>query len=358
MTKARIENLLNKMRENNIPQMIISDSPAIFYLTGKWIDAGQRLIALYLNVNDNHKIFINELFPVEEDLGIEKIWFSDIDDGVKIISEHVDKDKTMGIDKNWEAKFLLRLMELKGGKNFVNGSLLVDEVRMQKDEKEKDLMREASKVNDIAVQKMIDILPEDITEKELANRLMDIYRDLGASGFSFDPIIAYGANAADPHCVPGDNKLKAGDSVVIDIGCIKDSYCSDMTRTVFYKEAPEEAKKVFNIVLEANKKAIEMVKPGVRFCDIDAAARDHIEAAGYGEYFIHRTGHSIGIETHEYGDVSSANTDELKPGMIFSVEPGIYIPGKVGVRIEDLILVTEDGYENLNNHKKELTIVG
>ena len=358
MSKVRIESLLSKMKENNIPQMIISDSPAIFYLTGKWFHTGERLNVLYLNVNGNHKIFINELFPVEEDLGIEKVWYSDIDDGVELISKYVDKDKTMGIDKNWEAKFLLRLMELEGGKNFVNGSLLVDQVRMQKDEKEKELMREASRVNDIAVQKMIDMLPEEITEKELADRLMDIYKEMGATAFSFDPIIAYGANAADPHCVPGDNKLKAGDSVVIDIGCVKDSYHSDMTRTVFYKEAPEESRKVFEIVLEANKKAIEMVKPGVRFCDIDAAARDHIEAAGYGEYFIHRTGHSIGIEGHEYGDVSSANTDVLKPGMIFSVEPGIYIPGKVGVRVEDLILVTEDGYENLNKHNKELTIVG
>lgn len=358
MANGRIENLLNKMRENHIPQMIISDAPAIFYLTGKWIDTGERLIALYLNINDDHKIFINELFPVEEDLGMEKIWFSDTDDGVKIISEYVDKDKTMGIDKNWEAKFLLRLMELGGGKNFVNGSLLVDEVRMIKDEKEKDLMRESSRVNDIAIQKIIDMLPEELTEKELASRLMDIYTELGASGFSFNPIIAYGPSAADPHCVPGDNKLKPGDSVVIDMGCIKDYYHSDMTRTIFYKEAPEESKKIFNIVLEANKKAIEMVKPGVRFCDIDAAAREHIEEAGYGEYFIHRTGHSIGIEGHEYGDVSSANTDELRPGMIFSIEPGIYIPGKIGVRVEDLVLVTEYGHENLNKHNKELTIVG
>lgn len=358
MSNKRIENILSKMKERNIPQMIISDTPAIFYLTGKWIEPGERLLALYLNVNGDHRIFINELFPIEEDLGMEKVWFSDTDDGVEIISKYVEKDKTMGIDKNWEAKFLLRLMELEAGKNFVNGSLIVDEVRMQKDEKEIELMREASRVNDIAIQKLIDMLPEEITEKELADRLMDIYKEMDASAFSFDPIIAYGANAADPHCVPGDNMLKAGDSVVIDIGCIKDHYHSDMTRTVFYKEAPEESKKIFNIVLEANKKAIEMVKPGVRFCDIDAAARDHIEAAGYGEYFIHRTGHSIGIEGHEYGDVSSTNTDELKPGMIFSVEPGIYIPGKIGVRVEDLVVVTEDGYENLNKHNKELTIVG
>lgn len=357
MANERIERLLDKMRENDIPQMIISDTPAIFYLTGKWIDPGERLLALYLNVNNNHKIFINELFPVEEDLGMEKVWFSDTDDGVEIISNYVEKDKLMGVDKNWEAKFLLRLMELGGGSKFVNSSILIDTVRMQKDEKEKELMREASRVNDLAMAKLIELINDDVTEKELAEALGEIYAKEGASGFSFDPIIAFGPNAADPHCVPGDNKVIPGQSIVIDIGCIKDYYCSDMTRTVFYKEAPEEARKIFEIVLEANKKAIEIVKPGVRFCDVDLAARKHIEDAGYGEYFIHRTGHSIGIETHDYGDVSSTNTDELKPGMIFSVEPGIYIPGKVGVRIEDLILVTEDGYENLNKHDKELIIV-
>ena len=131
-----------------------------------------------------------------------------------------------------------------------------------------------------------------------------------------------------------------------------------MTRTVFYKSVPEKGKEIFDIVLEANKRAIEKVKPGVRFCDIDAAARDYITEKGYGEYFTHRTGHSIGLECHDMGDVSAVNTEELKPGMIFSVEPGIYLPGEFGVRIEDLILVTEDGYENLNKYNKELVVVG
>lgn len=130
-----------------------------------------------------------------------------------------------------------------------------------------------------------------------------------------------------------------------------------MTRTVFYKSASEKAKEVFNIVLEANKRAIAMVKPGVRFCDIDNAAREYITEKGYGKYFTHRTGHSIGIETHDMGDVSSINTDILKPGMIFSVEPGIYLPGEFGVRIEDLVLVTEDGHELLNKYNKELNII-
>lgn len=358
MKENRLNRVLNEMRERGIPQMIISDSASIFYLTGKWIDPGERLLALYLNINGDHKFFINKLFPVTEDLGIEKIWYDDTEDGVKLISRYVNKDKVMGIDKNWPARFLLRLMELGGGSSFVNSSPIVDRIRMCKDKEERELMRKASRINDAAIEKLIKLIPNELSEKEMVQELNRIYDELGADGFSFEPIIAYGVKAADPHGIPGSATPRTGDSIVIDIGCIKDHYCSDMTRTVFFKEVPKKLKEIYNIVLEANKTAIEIIKPGVRFSDIDKAARDVIEKAGYGEYFTHRTGHSIGIETHEFGDVSKVNTDEVKPGMIFSVEPGIYLPGEGGVRIEDLVLVTEEGHEVLNSYNKELTVVG
>lgn len=357
MKLNRLNKILSKMGENDIPQMLVTDPNAIFYLTGKMIHPGERLVALYLNTNGNHKLFINELFPVHEDLGVEKVWFDDTKDGVEIISECIEKGKTLGVDKNWPARFLLHLMELNAENKYVNASFIIDTLRMCKDEEEKDLMRNASHINDMAMEKLQNLLTEDLTEKQMAQRLATIYEELGADGFSFNPIIAYGANGADPHAHCGSEKVKEGDCVIFDIGCIKDNYCSDMTRTVFYKSAPEKAKEVFNIVLEANKRAIAMVKPGVRFCDIDNAAREYITEKGYGEYFTHRTGHSIGIETHDMGDVSSINTDILEPGMIFSVEPGIYLPGEFGVRIEDLVLVTEDGHEILNKYNKELNII-
>ncbi len=357
MKLNRLNKILSKMEENNIPQMLVTDPKAIFYLTDKMIHPGERLIALYLNINGNHKLFINELFPVHEDLGVEKVWFDDTKDGVLIISEYIEKGKTIGVDKNWPARFLLHLMELNTENKYVNASFIIDTLRMCKDEEEKELMRNASHINDMAMEKLQNLLKEGLTEKQMAQRLATIYEELGADSFSFHPIIAYGKNGADPHAHCGEAKVKEGDCVILDIGCIKDNYCSDMTRTVFYKSAPEKAKEVFNIVLEANKRAIAMVKPGVRFCDIDNAAREYITEKGYGEYFTHRTGHSIGIETHDMGDVSSINTDMLEPGMIFSVEPGIYLPGEFGVRIEDLVLVTEDGHELLNKYNKELNII-
>ncbi|CAB1246020.1 M24 family metallopeptidase [Clostridium sp. MT-14] len=357
MIQERLKKVLKLMEEEKLPQMIISDPSAIFYLTGKWILPGERMLVLYVNLKGNNRLFVNELFPISEDLGVDIIYYNDVQKPVEILSKYVEKDKPMGIDKNWASHFLIKLMELKAGSAFVNASEIIDRVRMCKDEKEKELMRNSSKLNDIAIDRMIKLIPKKYSEKKMGKILSDIWEELGAEGHSFDPIVGYGANAADPHHVMDDSTVKEGDSVVIDIGCKKDSYCSDMTRTVFYKYAPEHSREVYNIVLEANKRGIEKAKAGVRFCDIDAAARDYITEKGYGKYFTHRLGHSIGIEDHDFGDVSSANTDVVQPGQIFSIEPGIYIPGEVGVRIEDLVIANEDGCEVLNHYPKDLMIV-
>lgn len=357
MLQERLNKVLKIMALKKTPQMIVSDPAAIFYLTGKWILSGERMLVLYINLDGHNKLFINELFPISEDLGVEKIWFNDTQSPVEILARNIDKDKPMGIDKNWPAHFLIKLMKLKGGSTFVNGSEILDRVRMCKDEGEKDLMRAASKLNDIAVDKMIKLIPEKYSEKKMGKLLGDIWEEMDTEGHSFDPIIGYGANAADPHHELDGSMVKEGDSVVIDIGCKMNSYCSDMTRTVFYKSISDHSREVYNIVKEANKRGIEKVKAGVRFCDIDAAARDYITEKGYGKYFTHRLGHSIGIEVHDFGDVSSANTDKVQPGQIFSIEPGIYLPGDVGVRIEDLVIVTKDGCEVLNHYTKDLIIV-
>jgi len=355
--EGRLNKVLKIMAEKKIPQMIVSDSAAIFYLTGKWILSGERMLVLYINLDGHNKLFINELFPISEDLGVEKIWFNDTQSPVEILANNIDKEKPMGIDKNWPAHFLIKLMNLKGGSTFVNGSEILDRVRMCKDEGEKELMRTASLLNDTAVDKMIKLIPKKHSEKKMGKLLGDIWEEMGTQGHSFDPIIGYGANAADPHHEMDNSTVKEGDSIVIDIGCKMNSYCSDMTRTVFYKTISDHSREVYNIVKEANKRGIEKVKAGVRFCDIDAAARDYITEKGYGKYFTHRLGHSIGIEVHDFGDVSSANTDKVQIGQIFSIEPGIYLPGDVGVRIEDLVIVTQDGCEVLNHYTKDLIIV-
>lgn len=357
MNQERLNKALQAMEQAKLSQLLISDKATLFYLTGKWFSPGERMLVLYLSAEQPPKLFINELFPLSDDLGLEIIWFNDIQDPVEMLARYINGERTIGIDKNWPARFLLRLMELHGGSSFINSSFIFDQLRMCKDKEEISLMRTASKANDLAMERMIQLVSNGYSEQEMAKQLLPIYEELGAQGYSFDPIIAYGAHAADPHHETGGSLVKEGDCVLFDIGCKKDSYCSDMTRTVFYKYASPLALQVYQTVLEANQRAIKAVRPGARFCDIDTVARDHIVAAGYGKYFTHRTGHSIGLETHDFGDVSSNNTGVLLPGMIFSIEPGIYLPGEVGVRIEDLVLVTEDGCEVLNSYNKEIKVI-
>lgn len=358
MNVKKLNRILESMKNHNIPQMIISDPTSIFYLTGKWIIPGERLLALYLNINGNHKIIINELFPQEEDLGIEIVWYNDIQDGVEILSKFIEKDKAIGIDKTWPSKFLLRLQELGGGSKFVNGSLIVDYVRMIKDEEEIALLKESSRRNDLVMEELIPWVGRGFTEKELNAKVREIYKKYGINQVSFDPITAYGKGAADPHHITDDSKGKYGDCVVLDIGGIYKNYASDMTRTVFIGEISERQKEIYDIVLQANLRGISAAKPGNRMCDVDLAARGYIEEKGYGKYFTHRTGHSCGLEDHEFGDVSSINKDIIKPGQCFSIEPGIYLPQEeIGIRIEDLVIITENGCDVLNQYTKDIIIV-
>ena len=357
MKSNRLNRVILKLKENGISQMLISDPASIFYLTGKMINPGERFFALLVNDNGENEIFINSLFTVPEDLGVKKVWFGDEDDPCEIVSRYIDRDKTLGVDKNLSARFLLRLMELGSALDYKNTSVCVDTVRACKDSEEITLMREASRVNDEAMRVLKTRIRAGMTERELASQLKDIYASMGAYGYSFDPLVGFGKCAAIGHYEAGNNTLCEGDCILIDMGCVKNGYCSDMTRTFFYKKVSDEHKRVYETVLKAQKAAESMIKPGVRFCDIDKTARDIIEQAGYGDKFTHRLGHSIGIECHEYGDVSSVNENTVEEGMIFSIEPGIYIDGDVGVRIEDLVLITQDGVEILNHYSKELEIV-
>ena len=358
MDVGKVSKILDMMKTQELSQMIISDSTAIFYLIGKWIHSGERLLTLYLNVNGNHKLVINELFPQEKDLGVDLVWYNDTQDAVQVLSEVVEKDKPIGIDKTWPAGFLLRLQELEAGSKFLNGSMIVDYVRMIKDKKEQEFMRTSSKLNDEAMEKLIPYVVKGLTENELVEVAKGIYKEIGCDNISFDPIIAYAKGAADPHHATDESKGKRGDCVVLDIGGYKNDYASDMTRTVFIGEVSERAREIYDIVVEANRRGIEMAKPGNRMCDVDFACRSYIEEKGFGKYFTHRTGHSIGLECHEYGDVSSVNEDIIQPGQCFSVEPGIYLAEEgIGVRIEDLVLITEDGCEVLNHFTKDLIVV-
>lgn len=357
MNTARLQKVLDHMKQEGVSQMIISDPSAIYYLTGYYHFPWERMFALYLTETGNHKIFLNTLFTVPDDLGVEKIWYSDGQDGPKLIAEATDSTKPLGIDKDFPARFLLPLMEYGAASSYQVASRCVDMARSIKDEEEREYMRIASKLNDACMHELPSRIKEGMTELEVADIVLSIYKKLGTDGTSFTPLVAFGSNAAIGHHDPDDTKLKKGDCILVDIGCKKHGYCSDMTRTFFFGEVSDHQKEIYNLALKANLAAEAMIKPGVRFCDIDKTARDIITAGGYGPNFTHRLGHSIGMQDHEYGDVSSANTDCVEEGMCFSIEPGIYVEGDTGVRIEDLVIVTKDGCEILNHETKELKVL-
>lgn len=357
MRTDRLAKVLNELEQRRLEQMLITDPYSIFYLTGRMLDPGERFFALYISRNGENAMVINELFTVPEDLGVEKIWYADTEDGVAKIVKLIDHGKTLGVDKDLCAKFLLHMMELKAAKAYVNASICVDIVRALKDKEEIEAMREASRINDIAMNRFRDCIKEGITERMLAEQFESIYRDLGAEGNAFAPLVGFGKNAAVGHYAPKDEWLRPGDCVLLDVGCRKNYYCSDMTRTFFYDHVSKREEQIYEIVKKAQQQAENMIAPGIPLCDIDKAARQVIEDAGYGKNFTHRLGHFIGTQVHEYGDVSSTAKGVAKEGMIFSIEPGIYLLGELGIRIEDLVLVTKTGVEVLNHFSKELQIV-
>lgn len=353
----KIQQLDQQLKEHDIQNMIISDPYSIRYLTGYYTDPGERLLALVM-AGQQHYLILNRLFPEFEPADqLEVIYYHDGEPIMEKIASLLTEGTT-SIDKFWPSQFLLELMAIKPQLQAVNATYILDDLRAIKSEDEIAIMREASRRNDQVMELLVDALKEGQSEQEYSQRLKAFYQDLGHDGFSFEPIVAYGANGADPHHTTDSSRPKLGDPVVLDIGGKYRGYTSDMTRTVFFGQADPLALEVYDIVRRANLAAIATVKAGVPLKEIDRAARKLIEEAGYGQYFTHRLGHFIGQEAHEAGDVSQFNDAPAQVGQVFSIEPGIYLPGQFGVRIEDLVVVTQDGCEVLNHFTKDPIIIG
>lgn len=236
-------------------------------------------------------------------------------------------------------------------------SKLINELRRIKDSLEIENMIAAQRIAERAFDEVLGEIKPGMTEREIAAEL--VYRMLrnGAENISFDPIVVTGAKTSMPHGVPGDRKVQRGDFLTMDFGCIYKGYCSDMTRTVAIGGVSDEMKAVYNIVLKAQLAGIAAAMAGLKGREIDATARKVIDEAGYGEYFGHGFGHGIGLEVHEEPNAGPVSEALMEPGVVISAEPGIYLPGRFGVRIEDVIIITENGCENITTAKKELIIL-
>lgn len=233
----------------------------------------------------------------------------------------------------------------------------IKNLRLVKSEDEIDKLKKAQIIAENAYLEVLDILKPGITEREIALELEYRMKKYGAEKIAFDLITVTGKKTSLPHGVPGNVEVKSGDFVTFDIGAVYEGYHSDMTRTVAVGEVSDEQKEIYDIVLKAHLEGLKAVKAGVSGFDVDKVCRDIIKEAGYGDYFGHGTGHGVGLEIHEEPRVSPKGNTILEPGMIITVEPGIYLPDKFGVRIEDTVLVTEDGYETFAHMPKELIIL-
>ena len=264
---------------------------------------------------------------------------------------------TLGFEENY-----LTVAEFMGYEKNLNAKLVpfhkeISGFRAVKEEWELEHMRKAQAIADKAFAEVLPRIQVGMTELELQAELIYCLYKNGGQGLSFDPIVVSGPNSSMPHGVAGERKIQEGDFITLDFGVLYNGYCSDMTRTVAVGYATEEMQKVYNTVLQAQLAGLAATKAGVPGKDIDGAARQVIVDAGYGPYFGHGYGHSLGLEVHELPSPNARNDQPMPLHAVASAEPGIYLPGKFGVRIEDCVVYTEDGYENLASSPKNLIIV-
>ena len=230
-------------------------------------------------------------------------------------------------------------------------------LRAVKSADELEKIAAAQEVTDQAFERICGFIEPGLTERQIAAKLEYDMRLLGSDGPAFDTIVVSGENTSMPHGTPGDRKIQNGDFITMDFGAVFDGYCSDMTRTVAVGIISEEQKTIYHVVLEAQKRALSAICPGAICKEIDAVARDFIAKAGYEGFFGHGLGHSLGVEIHENPSFNTRDDTVLKPGMVLSVEPGIYLPGKFGVRIEDIVSITQNGFKDFTSSPKHLLVL-
>jgi Xaa-Pro aminopeptidase len=355
--KNRIEKAREMMEEKGLDGFLVEKAVNRFYLTGFTGTAGRVLFTPENNYfitdfryteqansqTDGYKIIeINRKVPeklakiLKED-GVTKLGFEGKD-----VSYHTYQNYKKKLGEN---------ITLKSTKD------MIQKIRLIKEESEINKIKKAVEITDKAFEHILDYIDTDKTERDIALELEHFMKRQGAEKNAFDFIVASGKRSSLPHGVASSKKIEHGDFITMDFGTYYQGYCSDMTRTIVVGEASQKQRDIYNKVLEAHNKVIEKIKPGMNGKEVDALARDIIKEAGYEDNFGHGLGHGIGVEVHEGPRASYTSEDELKPGMLVTDEPGIYIPDWGGVRIEDDLLITEKGCKPLNSSPKELTVV-
>lgn len=348
-----------ELERRGLDAMLLTDAPNRYYASG-FYSTGTDGVALVTKEKNYYFTDFRYIEAAQREVADAEVVMTNARRGyAALINEAVERHgvKALGYEETYMTVAAKTAYEQKLKAELVGASDLLSTLRAVKDESEIALLIAAQRIAEKAFDEILNELRPGVSEREIAARLIYWMLHFGAENVSFDPIVVSGANGSMPHGVPGDKLLREGEFVTMDFGCKYRGYCSDMTRTVALGHVSDEMAAVYGVVLEAQKAGIAAAKSGITGREVDGAARGVIEKNGYGEYFGHSFGHGVGIEIHEAPNLSPLNEKLLPSGAVVSAEPGIYIPGKFGLRIEDVIVLRDDGCEDITNAPKELLIL-
>jgi Xaa-Pro dipeptidase len=363
---TRFDKLAASLRTSGLDAVILNPGPTLAYLTGLHFHLMERPVVLFFAPDKNPAIVLPELemqkmngqmitpFPYGETS-------SEWDAAFRAAAQSLELDgKRIGVEPRQ-----LRLLEFRHVRDaapeadFPDASEALAQLRLRKDPDEVQKMKRAVQIAQSALEATIPLIKAGMKEKEIASELvMQLLKNGSDPDMPFAPIVSSGPNSANPHATPSERKLQRGDLLVVDWGAAHEGYISDLTRTFAVIEVDTECQTIHRIVQEANAAGRAAAKPGVPCAEVDKAARAVIEKSGYGKFFMHRVGHGIGMEAHEEPYMRGDNMQLLEPGMTFTVEPGIYLPNRNGVRVEDNVVVTAEGAESLSEMPREMRVVG
>lgn len=361
----RIERAFPLIKAAGLDALALAPSPDLEYLTGMAPHPGQRFNGLFLMADGRSFAVVSKIYfqeyreslPPEVpvyDWGDEEWFFPTL---ARAFSDHrIREGAIIGFNDSIMAVDAIEIAERQKIRAS-NGWHTIAPLRLRKEPEEVACLRRAGEISDKALEALIPFIRPGCVEKDIRRKLLELLDDFGATSAAFSPIVARGENAAMPHYPGGEGILKERDSILIDFGCRYKGYFSDMTRTFFLGEPDEEIRKMYDIVLKSQSRGEELARPGITAESLDLAARSVIEEAGFGDFFNNRLGHGIGLAIHESPNIMRGNRQILSEGMSFSIEPGIYIPGKIGIRIENCVVVTPDGCEPLTRFPKDLTVI-
>jgi len=360
----RVEKIMRVIENNNLDAVALIAGPNLTYLTGADFHLMERPTVLIFSKNykpvailpnlevDSFKVlnFDAEIISWKDSEGFNDAFIK--------AGETIGNLKKIGVEGQRMRVFELDIMK----KAFPNTEIMnthnaIVEIRLCKDDSEIHNLRKAIKISEDALEITLKNVKEDMTELQIAQDLIVNQYNLGAQSLAFNPIVLIGENSALPHGHPGNRKLIKGDALLIDFGCVYNGYTSDFTRTYFYKEVSDSHKNIYEVVQKANEIGRNITKIGTSLHDVDDTVTGHLEQSAYSNCIGHRTGHGLGMDVHEDPYVTRGNNQKLAKGMVITIEPGLYDVGNVGIRIEDNVLVTDNGHESLTVLPRDLTII-